>query len=215
MKTLIITLNTLRRYGIYIIYNFESRANYKEALVAYLSDFKDDLDSDSQRRLDSNPLRILDSKSETTQKIVAGAPKLSDYLDEDSKTHFKELCALLDAVGIAYNINEKLVRGLDYYNKTVFEWVTDELGAQGTVCAGGRYDGLVEQLGGKATTAVGFAMGLERLCLLLEATDNIPKALNTLDVYFIVAGEGEIRQQAMILSERLREAIPSVRLQFH
>lgn len=136
----------------------ESRATYRQALVDYLGQFKDQLDADSLRRLDSNPLRILDSKVPETQALLADAPVLNDYLDEQSKAHFDGLCARLDAAGLAYTLNPKLVRGLDYYGLTVFEWTTTALGAQGTVCAGGRYDGLVEQLGGKPTPAVGFAI---------------------------------------------------------
>ena len=147
----------------------ESRANYREALVAFLNEHREELDEDSQRRIDKNPLRVLDSKDENTQSLLKNAPVLTDYLDDDSKAHFNELKGLLDVLGIEYVENPRLVRGLDYYGKTVFEWVTTELGAQGTICAGGRYDGLVAQLGGKTTPGVGFAMGLERVLLLLAA----------------------------------------------
>ncbi len=182
----------------------ESRLRYREALVAYLSPLKAELDEDSRRRLDSNPLRILDSKVASTQALLADAPVFDDYLDEHSRAHFCELRAILDAAGIAYVVNPKLVRGLDYYGLTVFEWTTDLLGAQGTVCAGGRYDGLVEQLGGKATPAVGFAMGLERLCLLLEATENLPEKKPLADVYVIAVGE-QAQQQALVLAESVRD----------
>ena len=192
----------------------EARANYKAALVEYLSVRKDELDEDSQRRLESNPLRILDSKNEQTQALLNDAPDFFDYLDEESAEHFTQLRALLDAVGVEYEINPRLVRGLDYYSKTVFEWVTTELGAQGTVCAGGRYDGLVEQLGGKATPAVGFAMGIERLILMLEALDVIPQAVhNYLDVYLVAVGD--VTSAAMQISAQLREQLPYLRLQMH
>lgn len=149
--------------------SLEARATYKAALVEYLSKYQVDLDEDSQRRLQTNPLRILDSKNAGTQELLNNAPNLHDFLDDESANDFARLRALLDSVGVPYRVNPKLVRGLDYYNKTVFEWVTTELGAQGTICAGGRYDGLVAQLGGKTTPGVGFAMGLERVLLLLAA----------------------------------------------
>ncbi len=186
----------------------EARKVYRQALVDYLSQYKSDLDADSQRRLESNPLRILDSKDPSTRSILENAPSLDDYLDDESREHFDRLRALLDAAGVAYTINPALVRGLDYYGKTVFEWITDSLGAQGTVCAGGRYDGLVEQLGGKPTRAVGFAMGLERLILLLETLDLIPEHVNNnADVYVTAMGEGALAS-ALALSEELRAALP-------
>lgn len=151
-----------------------ARQRYKEALVAYLERYSSELDADSQRRLVTNPLRILDSKHERTQEILQDAPQLITYLDAESKAHFIQLQEYLNACNIHYTVNPRLVRGLDYYNRTVFEWVTSELGAQGTVCAGGHYDGLVEQLGGKATPAAGFALGLERLLALLEQAQNLP-----------------------------------------
>lgn len=184
----------------------QDRLRYKEALVAYLEQFSDQLDEDSKRRLTTNPMRILDSKVESTQALLVDAPVLSDYLDEESTAHFKGLTARLDAVGIEYKINPGLVRGLDYYGKTVFEWVTDKLGAQGTVCAGGRYDGLVEQLGGKPTPAVGFAMGVERLTLLLEAMDKIPAQLSQqLDVYVMAIGDEPVMLAATSCIEALRQ----------
>ena len=193
----------------------EARTAYKAALVEYLSQFKDQLDEDSQRRLDTNPLRILDSKNEQTQALLNDAPALHDYLDDESREHFDKLTAILDAAGVAYEVNQRLVRGLDYYGKTVFEWVTDKLGAQGTVCAGGRYDGLVEQLGGKPTPAVGFAMGVERLILLLETLELIPAAVTkTLDVYVCALGEGA-DLAAMILSDQIRQQKPWIRIQTH
>lgn len=191
-----------------------SRATYREALVAYLSGYKDQLDEDSQRRLASNPLRILDSKSPQTQEVLAGAPKLDEFLDEESQAHFAQLCDLLDAAGIDYEVNHKLVRGLDYYGKTVFEWVTDALGAQGTVCAGGRYDGLVEQLGGKPTPAVGFGLGEERLALLLDAVGAVPDSVGRhLDAYLVAVGN--VSTPALLMSEELRSQCPQLRLQNH
>lgn len=193
----------------------EARARYREALVAYLSQHQDQLDEDSQRRLTSNPLRVLDSKDPNTQALLENAPKLHDYLDEESLAHFNELRAILDAAGVKYEINQRLVRGLDYYCKTVFEWVTDKLGAQGTVCAGGRYDGLVEQLGGKPTPAVGFAMGEERLILLLETLELIPEEVHqTLDIYICPVGEGT-SLTALLLADRLRAEQPWLRVQTH
>lgn len=191
----------------------EARARYRDALVAFLSERLEQLDEDSQRRLKTNPLRILDSKSPETQAVLVDAPKLADYLDEESRLHFEGLKARLDAAGIPYVINPKLVRGLDYYSKTVFEWVTDKLGAQGTVCAGGRYDGLVEQMGGKPTPGVGFAMGIERLILLLETLEQVPESIaRQVDVYLCAIGEAA-ELAALTLSERLRDGSPTLRLQ--
>ena len=188
-----------------------ARAEFRDALVAFLQQNFDQLDEDSQRRLESNPLRVLDSKDEGTQAVLKNAPSLHDYLDEESRQHFEQLKSALDAAGVAYDINPNLVRGLDYYCKTVFEWVTDALGAQGTVCAGGRYDGLVQQLGGKATPAVGFAMGIERLVLLLEACGVIGHIRNTPDVYVMA----EDAVQGLLLAEKVRNQIPSLRVQCH
>jgi histidyl-tRNA synthetase len=191
----------------------EARARYRDALVAFLSQRLGELDEDSQRRLATNPLRILDSKVPQTQALLADAPRLADYLDEESQLHFDGLKARLDAAGIPYVINPKLVRGLDYYSKTVFEWVTDRLGAQGTVCAGGRYDGLVEQMGGKPTAGVGFAMGIERLILLLETLEQVPESLaRQVDVYLCAIGDAA-ELAALTLSEQLRDALPRLRLQ--
>ena len=193
----------------------EARANYREALVEFLSARLDQLDEDSKRRLSSNPLRILDTKVPETQALLVDAPKLADHLDEASKLHFDGLKARLDAAGIPYVINPKLVRGLDYYSKTVFEWVTDKLGAQGTVCAGGRYDGLVEQMGGKPTAGVGFAMGIERLVLLLETLEQVPSDIaRQVDVYFCAFGEAA-ELQALVLAEQLRDRLPGLRLQMN
>ncbi|WP_339669542.1 histidine--tRNA ligase [Dasania marina] len=192
-----------------------ARAAYKDALVTYLNAHIEQLDEDSVKRLTTNPLRILDSKSPETQALLNDAPSLVDYLDEESKAHFAELTALLDVAGVAYTLNPRLVRGLDYYSKTVFEWVTDKLGAQGTVCAGGRYDGLVEQLGGKPVAGIGFAMGIERLCLLLEATAAIPASINAApDVYVVVAGD-KAKLAAVALAEQLRSELPNLKLVTH
>lgn len=189
----------------------EARTTYKQALVAYLEQVKDQLDEDSKRRLESNPLRILDSKDANTQSLLNAAPVLLDYLDDASREHFEGLKSLLDAAGIAYEVNPRLVRGLDYYGKTAFEWVTDKLGSQSTVCAGGRYDGLVEQLGGKSTPAVGFGIGLERLVLLLQAVEAVPEGLDQqADVYLVAVGN--VQSVAMQLAERIRDDLPFVRL---
>ena len=190
----------------------EARAVYRKALVEYLEQHFDQLDEDSQRRLSTNPLRVLDSKNAQTQALLENAPKLDQYLDQESVEHFNGVKARLDAAGVPYLINAKLVRGLDYYGKTVFEWVTTELGAQGTVCAGGRYDGLIEQLGGKPTTGVGFAMGIERLILLLETLDKIPASLaRTVDVFVCAFGE-QAELQALNLVEALRDQQPQLRI---
>ncbi len=193
--------------------SLEARAKYNEALVAFLEQHIDVLDDDCKRRMYTNPLRVLDSKNPDIQNILGDAPRLSDYLDDDSKQHFAGLCELLEAAGIEYTVNERLVRGLDYYNRTVFEWITESLGSQGTVCGGGRYDGLVEQLGGKATPAVGFAMGLERLVLMLETLE-LTEVRRSVDVYVVTAGEGTM-MAGMKLAEQLREAIPDVRIMNH
>jgi histidyl-tRNA synthetase len=185
------------------------RAAYRTQLVAYLSAHAEQLDADSQRRLATNPLRVLDSKHPATQEIVAGAPSLLEHLGTESRCHFEEICAGLTAAGVAYQINPRLVRGLDYYNRTVFEWITTTLGAQGTVCAGGRYDGLVAQLGGKAVPAVGFAMGLERLVEVLECAGH--RAESAVDVYLVAVGAAA-QQAAPVLAERLRDAVPQLRL---
>ncbi|WP_082866153.1 histidine--tRNA ligase [Marinomonas gallaica] len=183
-----------------------ARETFKAALVEYLTQYKDQLDEDSQRRLSTNPLRILDSKDENTQKVLVNAPSLEDFIDEESQAHFDRLQAILKANDVPFVINNKLVRGLDYYGKTVFEWVTSHLGAQATVCAGGRYDGLVEQLGGKATPAVGFAMGVERLVLLLETLDLIPsEAKDTTDVFMVSFGDAA-ELQSFVVAESLRNA---------
>ncbi|EKO3961498.1 histidine--tRNA ligase [Vibrio fluvialis] len=191
----------------------EDRADYRTALVAFLEQHIDVLDEDCKRRMHTNPLRVLDTKNPDIQAILGDAPRLSEYLGEESQAHFAGLCELLDAAGIEYTVNERLVRGLDYYNRTVFEWMTESLGSQGTVCGGGRYDGLVEQLGGKATPAVGFAMGLERLVLMMETLGNTDVRRNV-DVYMVTAGEGTLTA-GMKLVEQLREQVPGLRVMTH
>lgn len=189
----------------------EVRAVYREKLVAYFNQHHEQLDVDSLRRLESNPLRILDTKNPHMRALVEAAPKLSDYLDDESREHFDTLCGLLDAAGLSYTINPCLVRGLDYYSRTVFEWVTDRLGAQGTVCAGGRFDVLVEQLGGKPAPAAGFAIGLERLLELVRdqlQPQHLPHA------YLVLVGQAA-QAQGLILAERLRDAQPDLRLVTH
>ncbi|EHA1081083.1 histidine--tRNA ligase [Photobacterium damselae] len=193
--------------------SLEARAEYRTALIAFLEQHMEVLDEDAKRRMYTNPLRVLDTKNPEIQNILGDAPKLSEYLDQDSREHFAGLCELLDAAGIKYQVNERLVRGLDYYNRTVFEWVTDSLGAQGTVCGGGRYDSLVEQLGGKVTPAVGFAMGLERLVLLMETLEQT-EVRRSVDVYMVTAGEGTLAA-GMKLAEVLRSQIPDLRVMTH
>ena len=222
-ELILITTRLWQQLGIYdavrlelnSIGSLEARAKYRTALVGFLKQHFDSLDKDSQRRMDTNPLRILDSKNAETQAILDQAPSLEDYLDEESIAHFELLKQLLDTAGIRYTVNPRLVRGLDYYSKTVFEWVTDHLGAQGTVCAGGRYDGLVEQLGGKPAAAVGFAMGIERLCLLIQELDKVPADIGSgPHVYFVVAGD-RAQLAAFSLAEQLREQLPQLKLQLH
>ena len=192
----------------------DERGAYRQALVAYLDAYKSDLDEDSQRRLTSNPLRILDSKNPQTQSLLENAPVLGDFLGAESKQHFEQICAMLDSAGVSYQINPKLVRGLDYYSQTVFEWVTTELGAQGTICAGGRYDSLVELLGGKPCPAVGMAIGLERLIMLLDELGAVPDSVaQQLDLYMVAVGDESY--QAMQLAEQLRNGLPSLRVEVH
>ena len=190
----------------------EARANYRNALVSFLEQHKDKLDEDCLRRMYTNPLRVLDSKNPVVQELLNQAPKLFDYLDEESKNHFDGLCHLLDKAGIKYNINQRLVRGLDYYNRTVFEWVTTSLGAQGTVCGGGRYDGLVSQLGGQPTPAVGFAMGVERLVLLVQAVNPSLNRDSSIDIYMISSGNEQTISAAQIMAETLRDGLPNRRI---
>ena len=194
--------------------SLEARANYRSALVAFLENHQDLMSEEEKERLVKNPLRILDTKNQALQDVLDGAPKLLDYLDDESREHFAQLCGLLDAVGIQYEINPKLVRGLDYYNKTVFEWVTSALGAQGTVCGGGRYDGLVEQLGGHATSGVGFAMGLERLVLLVQEVNKLIPVKRAVDIYVVYQGEGTTLA-AFQLAEKLRSELPHLSTMLH
>lgn len=190
----------------------ESRATYKEALTNYFAAHYELLDEDSQKRLYRNPLRILDSKNPALADCIAGAPKLIDWLDEASQQSFNRLLALLDASGVAYEVSPTLVRGLDYYNDTVFEWVTDALGSQGTICAGGRYDGLVTQLGGKATPAIGFAMGMERVVALMQLTERTQPS--SVDAYVIAAGdEAQLKVQSLV--ETWRDQSPQLRFMVH
>ena len=189
----------------------EERAAYRSTLVSYFQQHLAVLDEDSLRRLETNPLRILDSKNPAMQEMLQQAPVLLNHLGEDSLNHFNRLKAMLDDLGIEYSLNTRLVRGLDYYSKTVFEWVTDELGSQGTICAGGRYDGLIEQLGGKPNHAIGFAMGMERILALVELLENVDIA-PTVDVYMIRVGEAA-EQAGMILAERLRDQLDGLKLQ--
>jgi histidyl-tRNA synthetase len=191
----------------------ESRARYRETLIDYFSSVKNELDDDSIRRLEQNPLRILDSKNPDMQAIVAAAPVMIDFLDEESFEHFQELKGLLDAAGVAYSVNPRLVRGLDYYSRTVFEWVTDALGSQGAVCSGGRYDGLVEKLGGKPTPAVGWAMGMERLVALFEACGGEAPAEDA-DVYVVAAGDNAL-EQAFAIAERLRDDVAGIKVELN
>ena len=182
----------------------EERARHRVDLIAYLESHEALLDAEAKRRLHTNPLRILDTKNPTMQDMVNGAPKLLDYLGEESLAHFNGVRKILDHNNIPYVINPRLVRGIDYYNRTVFEWVTDELGAQGTVCAGGRYDPLIQMFGGKPTPAVGFAMGIERLIELMKAAGE-PDQPNQCDVYLVHQGE-QAQLQAFVLGERIRDA---------
>jgi len=190
----------------------EDRMRYRESLVDYLSPYANDLDEDSRRRLSTNPLRILDSKVERTREILAGAPVLTDGIGREGRAHFETLRSMLGELGIDYVLNPRLVRGLDYYNYTVFEWVTDDLGAQGTICAGGRYDTLVEQLGGRPTPGAGFALGLERVLLLYEQR-NLPTRA-AVNVYVCVLSDDRYAD-ALVLADRLRLAMPELRIRVH
>ena len=186
----------------------QSRASYREILSGYFNDNKDQLDEDSLRRLKTNPLRILDSKNKELESLISGAPKMIDYLDDDSNDHFNALKNYLESLDISYKVNPKLVRGLDYYNQTVFEWISNDLGAQGTICGGGRYDGLVEKMGGNATPAIGFAMGLERIALLIEDKSN--QIINKRPhLYFASIGDSA-NIESMILSKKIIEALPHI-----
>ena len=186
----------------------QSRASYREILSGYFNDNKDQLDEDSLRRLKTNPLRILDSKNKELESLISGAPKMIDYLDDDSNDHFNALKNYLESLNISYKVNPKLVRGLDYYNQTVFEWISNDLGAQGTICGGGRYDGLVEKMGGNATPAIGFAMGLERIALLIE--DKSDQIINKRPhLYFASIGDSA-NIESMNLSKKIIDALPHI-----
>ena len=191
----------------------ECRRAYREILVAYFRDHYAELDADSQRRLESNPLRILDSKNPEMQALIESAPALADSLDAESRDHFDELTGILDQTDVAYRVNQRLVRGLDYYCHTVFEWVTDTLGAQGTVCGGGRYDGLVEQLGGRPNFAAGFSMGCERLVAMLVDQGKVDTA-ESCDIYLAMRGDGTVAM-AHQLAERLRDRFPRLEMIVH
>ena len=191
----------------------ESRRRYRETLIEYFSGVKNQLDEDSIRRLELNPLRILDSKNPDMQAIVAAAPVMLDFLDDESVEHFAGLKRLLDAAGVDYTVNPRLVRGLDYYSRTVFEWITDALGSQGAVCSGGRYDGLVEKLGGRATPAIGWAMGIERFVALYAACGGVVSPLHA-DVYIVAVGEGTA-ERAFAVAEALRDSNPSIRVEMN
>ena len=192
----------------------EERAQYRDALVAFLTEKEQLLDEDSKRRMHTNPLRVLDSKNPDVQAALIGAPKLADYFGEESSAHFASVCQRLDAAGVKYVVNDRLVRGLDYYNRTVFEWVTSSLGAQGTICAGGRYDGLVEQLGGKSTPGFGFALGIERLVLMLTSLEKANNIRAQVDAYVIMLGT-DVEITANGLAEQWRDQVPDIRLQSH
>jgi histidyl-tRNA synthetase len=204
LKNIRLELNTLG--------SNQARRDYKEILVKYLNEHIELLDEDSLRRLKTNPLRILDSKNSAMKEMLDNAPSLMDHLDDESRQQFDKLRASLDATGIEYTINPRLVRGLDYYCKTVFEWITDELGAQGTICAGGRYDGLIEQLGGKSTPAIGFALGMERILALLESQQE--QAAETIDAYLVLLGD-ECEIKGLQLAEQIREQLPELKMIAH
>ncbi len=191
-----------------------ARGAYRAALVAFLTPMAAELDADSQRRLESNPLRILDSKVEHTQALLTGAPALADFVDADGQAHFSRLCELLEQLDIPFQVNPKLVRGLDYYTHTVFEWKTDALGAQDTICAGGRYDGLVELLGGRPTPAAGFAVGVERVLLLHEELSQGAGLDSAADVYCCVLEE-HLQSKVFAIAQKLRDALPGLRIRTH
>ncbi len=199
LKNIVLEINTLG--------SSEARTAYKKVLVTYFNQHKEQLDGDSLRRLKTNPLRILDSKNKVMHSLISNAPKLMDCLDEESAQHFEQFKTYLDALNIAYVINTRLVRGLDYYNRTVFEWTTTDLGTQGTICAGGRYDGLVEKMGGIPTPAVGLAIGLERLVLLLEA-QNLMAVEPTLSIYLVALGE-KAQVKSMQIASTLHDVLPN------
>ena len=186
----------------------KSRATYRETLTEYFNDNKDQLDEDSLRRLTTNPLRILDSKNKDLESLISSAPKMIDHLDDDSNHHFNALKKYLESLNILYKVNPKLVRGLDYYNQTVFEWISNDLGSQGTICGGGRYDGLVEKMGGNPTPAIGFAMGLERIALLIE--DKSDQLISKRPHLYFASIGNSARIESMILSKKILETFPNI-----
>ena len=186
----------------------KSRATYRETLTEYFNDNKDQLDEDSLRRLTTNPLRILDSKNKDLESLISSAPKMIDHLDDDSNHHFNALKKYLESLNILYKVNPKLVRGLDYYNQTVFEWISNDLGSQGTICGGGRYDGLVEKMGGNPTPAIGFAMGLERIALLIE--DKSDQLISKRPHLYFASIGNSARIESMILSKKILETLPNI-----
>ncbi|HBH36592.1 MAG TPA: histidine--tRNA ligase [Gammaproteobacteria bacterium] len=216
LEILLMTATLWRRLGIEgaelqlnTLGTLQERALYRQQLVDYLTRHSESLDEDSKRRLTSNPLRVLDSKNTEVQQVVSDAPLLMEYLGDESRRHFEQICEGLQEAGVDYSINPQLVRGLDYYVLTVFEWVSDRLGAQGTICAGGRYDGLVEQLGGKPTPAIGFGMGLERVISLLEETPPVSMEKSA-DIYFVASGNTEIKAQ--LIANELRRDMADVHI---
>ena len=221
IEILLLTVRLWRRLGILdhlelqlnSLGTTEERLVYRQQLIEFFSSYPEQLDEDSLRRLKTNPLRILDSKNPKMQALISQAPILMDFLGEQSQAHFAQLTQQLDHLGIRYTLNPRLVRGLDYYSKTVFEWVTDKLGAQGTVCAGGRYDSLIEQLGGKPNHAIGFAMGMERLLSLLEESSQLPEP-QLVDAYLICVGENA-ELAGFELAEKFRKELPDLKLQMH
>lgn len=216
LEILLMTAELWRRLGIEgaqlqlnTLGTLQERALYRQQLVDYLSQHRDSLDEDSERRLTSNPLRVLDSKNPEVQQVVSDAPLLMEYLGDESRSHFEQICHGLQEAGVDYTLNPRLVRGLDYYVLTVFEWVSDRLGAQGTICAGGRYDGLVEQLGGRPTSAIGFGMGMERVVALLEEDPSVNMEKSA-DIYFVASGNTEMKAQ--LIANRLRRNIANVQI---
>ncbi|WP_265658056.1 histidine--tRNA ligase [Francisella philomiragia] len=218
LEILTISWNLFRELGISECVKLElnslgsssNRQEYTKALLEYLKPYHAQLDEDSIKRLDKNPLRILDSKNEQTQQVLANAPKLIDFIDEDSLARFEQTCEYLDNLGVNYQVNQKLVRGLDYYSGLVFEWVTDRLGAQAAVCAGGRYDNLIESLGGQKAGAIGFAIGLERLLLLLESEGKLPIEDDKSDVFFIL--DNNQLHRSLLLVENIRQELPALKI---
>ncbi|ABO46114.1 histidine--tRNA ligase [Francisella tularensis] len=218
LEVIAIAWSLFKELGIYEYVTLElnslgsslNRQEYTQALLQYLKPYHAELDEDSIKRLDKNPLRILDSKIEKTQKILANAPKLIDFIDHDLRLRFKQTCQYLDALGVRYKLNENLVRGLDYYTGLVFEWTTDKLGSQSAICAGGRYDGLVENLGGQKTAAIGFAIGMERLLLLLEDLGKLPNQDNACDVFFIL--DSAQLHQSLAIVENIRQELPQLKI---